>query len=138
MVLELILRFVGMIVFGIVGWQFGEYLAGGAPPEYYLRYVIVLMLAGVALGGIITPWITIKPFEFLRQRIRQLPAEELLAIIIGLILGLVVAVLLLPILSNLPPPFGEILPLVGRLLYVGPNLPLCFKGAGCAADKNEP
>jgi uncharacterized protein YacL len=117
MLLELIVRFVGMIAFGIAGWQLGEYLAGSALPEYYLRYVVVLMLAGVALGGLITPWITIKPIQFLRQRIRQLPAQELAAIILGLILGLIVAVLLSPILANLPSPFGEVLPFINAVLF---------------------
>lgn len=117
MVLELIVRFLGMIFFGVIGWQLGEYLAGNAPPDYYLRYVVVLMLAGVALGGLLTPWLTIKPIQFLRQRIRKLPAQELFAIIIGLILGLIVAVLLSPILANLPSPFGEILPFVAALLF---------------------
>ena len=40
-------------------------------------------LAGVALGGLITPWITIKPIRFIRRKIRQLPAQELFAVIIG-------------------------------------------------------
>jgi uncharacterized protein YacL len=117
MILELILRFIGMIVFGVAGWQLGEYLAGSAEPEYYLRYVVVLMLAGVALGALITPWLTIKPIQHMRRRIRQLPAQELFAIIVGLIVGLIIAGLLSPILSRLPSPFGEILPFVAALLF---------------------
>jgi uncharacterized protein YacL len=117
MFLELVVRFIGMILLGAVGWKVGEFLAGNAPPEYYLRYVVVLMLAGVALGGIVTPWMTIKPLQFLRSRIRQLPAQELVAIIVGLIVGLVIAALLAPVLSNLPPPFGEIMPFVGAVIF---------------------
>jgi uncharacterized protein YacL len=117
MVLELIARFVGMILLGAAGWQLGEYLAGTAPPEYYLRYVVVLMLAGVALGGIITPYVTIKPLQFIRQRIRQLPAEDLFAIIIGLVVGLLIAALLSPVLANLPSPFGDYLPFFAALLF---------------------
>jgi len=117
MILELVIRFLGMIVFGVIGWQLGEYLAGNAEPEYYLRYVVVLMLAGVALGGLIAPWLTIKPIQAIRKRIRQLPAQELFAVIIGLIVGLIIAGLLSPILSKLPSPFGEILPFVGAVLF---------------------
>jgi uncharacterized protein YacL len=117
MIWELVVRFVGMILLGALGWRVGEYLAGSAPPEYYLRYVVVLMLAGVALGGLITPWLTIRPIRFLRQRIRQAPAQELFAIIVGLIVGLLVAALLTPVLANLPAPFGEILPFVAALLF---------------------
>ena len=117
MLLELILRLLGMLLLGVAGWQLGEYLAGSAPAEYYLRYVVVLMLAGVALGGLITPWLTIKPIQFIRRKIRQLPAQELFAIIVGLIVGLIVAALLSPVLSNLPPPFGEFMPFVAAVFF---------------------
>jgi len=112
-----ILRLVGMIVLGIVGWQVGVYLARSAPPEHYLRYVLVSLLAGVAVGGLITPWLTVKPAQYLRRRIRQLPAQELFAIIVGLIVGLSVAALLSSVLAKLPSPLGEILPFVGALLF---------------------
>jgi uncharacterized protein YacL len=117
MLVELIVRLLGMLVLGIVGWRLGEYLAGNASPEYYLRYVVVLMLAGVALGGLITPLVTIKPIQFIRRKIRQLPAQELLAIIVGLIMGLIVAALLSPVLSSLPSPFGKIMPFAGAILF---------------------
>jgi uncharacterized protein YacL len=117
MVLELIVRFLGMIVLGVVGWKVGEYLAGNAKPEFYLRYVVVLMLAGVALGGLASPWVTIRPMRFIRRKIRLLPTQELFATIIGLILGLIIAALLSPVLANLPSPFGEIMPFVGALLF---------------------
>jgi uncharacterized protein YacL len=117
MFLELVVRFLGMIGFGVVGWRLGESLAGDAEPEYYLRYVVVLMLAGIALGGLITPWLTIKPLQYIRHKIRQLPVQELFAIIVGLIVGLIVAALLAPVLANLPSPFGEIMPVITALLF---------------------
>jgi uncharacterized protein YacL len=117
MILELIVRLLGMIVLGIAGWKLGEYLASGNEPQNYIRYVVVLMLAGVAMGGLVTPWVTIKPVLYLRKRIRQLPTQELFAIIVGLILGLIVGALLAPVLANLPQPFGEIMPFIGALLF---------------------
>jgi uncharacterized protein YacL len=117
MILELIVRLLGMIVLGAAGWKLGEYLSGTAEPQYYLRYVVVLMLAGVAMGGLVTPWLTIKPIRYLRRRIRQVPTQELFATIVGLILGLIIAALLSPVLANLPSPFGEIMPFVGALLF---------------------
>jgi uncharacterized protein YacL len=117
MIAELIARLLGMILLGIAGWKIGEYLAGTTSPEYYLRFVVVLMLAGIALGGLLAPYVTVRPFRFIRRRIRQLPAQELLAIIVGLITGLVVAALLAPVLANLPAPFGQFLPFVGAVLF---------------------
>jgi uncharacterized protein YacL len=117
MILELVLRLLGMIVLGVVGWQLGEYLATEAPPEYHLRYVAVATLVGVVIGGLFTPLITVKPIQFLRNRIRVLPAQELLAIIVGLIVGLVIAALLSPILANLPSPLGDIMPLIAAVLF---------------------
>jgi uncharacterized protein YacL len=117
MLLELIVRIIGMIIMGVVGWQVGAYLAGDAPGDYYLRYVVVLMLSGVALGGILAPWVTIRPIKYVRKKIRELPVQELFAIIVGLIVGLIVAALLSPVLANLPSPFGEIMPFVGAVLF---------------------
>lgn len=117
MILELIVRLLGMILLGVAGWQLGEYLAGTAPPEYYLRYVVVLMLAGVALGGLLAPYVTVKPIQLIRRRIRQLPAQELFAIIVGLIMGLIVAALMSPVLANLPSPFGDFLPFLAALIF---------------------
>jgi len=117
MIIELIARLLGMILLGVAGWKMGESLAGANPPPQNLRYVIVLMLAGIALGGIIAPYVTIRPMRWIRRRIRQLPAQELLAIIIGLIVGLLVAALLSPVLVNMPPPFGEYLPFLAAVLF---------------------
>jgi uncharacterized protein YacL len=117
MISELIMRLLGMIVLGAAGWKLGEYLASGNPPEAYLRYVVVLMLAGIAMGGLITPFVTIKPIRYIRRKIRQLPTAELFATIVGLILGLIVGALLSPVLANLPTPFGEVMPFVGALLF---------------------
>jgi uncharacterized protein YacL len=115
---ELILRLLGMVVLGMAGWQVGEYLADRAPSsEHHIYYVVVSSLVGILLGGLVTPWVTVRPIQFLRRRIRQLPAQELVAIILGLILGLVVAALLSPVLANLPSPFGEVLPFVAALLF---------------------
>ena len=117
MFLELVMRLLGMVVLGAVGWQLGRFLAGDAASEHYLRYVVICTLAGAVLGALIAPWVTIKPIRYLRRKIRQLPAQELFAVIVGLILGLLVAALLSPILSNLPSPLGEIMPLLAALLF---------------------
>jgi uncharacterized protein YacL len=117
MIVELIVRFMGMLLLGVVGWRFGQFLSGQAGPGDSIRYVIVLMLAGVALGGLLTPYLIIRPVKYVTLRIRQLPIHELFAIILGLIVGLAIAALLSPVLANLPPPFGEYLPFIAAALF---------------------
>jgi len=117
MIVDIIVRVVGMILLGVAGWQLGELLAGTAPAEDYMRYVLVLALSGVAFGGLLAPYLTVKPFFFIRRKIRQLPAQELFAVILGLILGLIVAALLSPVLAILPSPFGDYLPFVAAVVF---------------------
>jgi uncharacterized protein YacL len=113
----LVLRIIGMIVLGLVGWGLGSLLAGDAPAEQYTLIVVALTLAGVVVGGLVTPWALSRPTQHLQRRIQQLPAQELLAIVIGLIVGLFIAVLLAPILVRFPSPLGELLPLVCALFF---------------------
>lgn len=110
-------RILGMIVLGLVGWGLGSLLARGAPVEQQTLIVAASTLAGVVVGGISAPWALAKPIQNLQRRIGQLPAQELVAIIVGLVVGLFVAILLTPMLTSLPTPLGELLPLVGALLF---------------------
>jgi uncharacterized protein YacL len=116
MSVEFVLRLIGMVVFSVLGWLLGVFLGGetGAPT---VRYIIILSLAGAALGLLITPYLTVRPFSSLRRSIRQMPASQLLSAIIGLILGLIVAALLALPLSLLPSPFGQILPFAGAIIF---------------------
>ena len=119
MSIEFVLRLIGMVVMAIAGWQLGSYLAqgvGGSSAEE-IRSVLILSLSGAALGILLTPWVTTKPFRWIRNRIRQLPAQQLIAIMIGLVTGLIIGALLAIPLSNLPDPWGGILPIVGTILF---------------------
>jgi uncharacterized protein YacL len=117
MIIEIIVRIIGLILLGVAGWRLGEYLTTVTSPEWYFRLVIPLTLAGAAIGALVAPWVTIKPIEYLRRKIQELPAKELLAIISGLIVGLLIAALLSPVLSKLPSPFGDIMPFLAAVLF---------------------
>lgn len=114
MSIEFLLRIIGMIVFAVIGWQIGSSLASG---DEQFRYIIVLALAGAALGLLITPWLTIRPYLYARKLIRQVPAQQLLAATIGLLIGLIIAALTAFPLSFLPNPLGSILPFVSLILF---------------------
>ena len=62
---------------------------------------------------IITPYITVMPYHWMRNT----SAGDLLAAVIGLIVGLIISVLLGIPLSNLPANLGHILPFVGAVVF---------------------
>jgi uncharacterized protein YacL len=62
---------------------------------------------------IITPYITVMPYHWMRNT----SASDLLAAVIGLIVGLIISVLLGIPLSNLPANLGHILPFVGAVVF---------------------
>jgi uncharacterized protein YacL len=72
-------------------------------------------IAGVAaiIMFIITPYITVMPYHWMRNT----SASDLLAAVIGLIVGLIISVLLGIPLSNLPANLGRILPFVGAVVF---------------------
>ena len=72
-------------------------------------------IAGVAaiIMFIITPYITVMPYHWMRNT----SASDLLAAVIGLIVGLIISLLLAIPLSNLPANLGHILPFVGAVVF---------------------
>jgi len=118
MKIELVLRLIGAGVFALAGWQASNLLVE-ASPWPYVDYVVklALPLGGAFLGLLVTPWLTTRPFWWMRNKIRQLPAQQLVAAIIGLIIGLIVAALLAPPLSRLPGILGQVLPFIGAILF---------------------
>ncbi|MGI6207770.1 MAG: PIN/TRAM domain-containing protein [Anaerolineae bacterium] len=119
MAVQLLIRLVGMVVFGVLGWQLGLFLAGSS--ESALRDVLALALLSSGFGVVITPWLTIHPYRRLRDTLRSMPAEELASAIIGLITGLILASLLSIPISLLPSPLRE-----GLTLVV--TFTLCYTG----------
>ncbi len=120
MILDRIFRILGLIVFAIIGWWIGTIITETTNPFANLRalqWIVPLTLVGAVLGWVVAPWLTTRPALFAIRFIRQIPIEEVLAGAIGLALGLVVAALLVIPLSQLPDPFGSILPFVASIIF---------------------
>jgi uncharacterized protein YacL len=113
-------RMVGMLVGAILGWQFGIITGIPSSPEF-LRYVVVMFVSGAGIGLIATPYVTIRPVRWARHRLKLIPAPDLVAGVIGMVIGLVFSALLALPLSLLPSPFGMILPIAACLVlaYLG-------------------
>lgn len=114
-------RMVAMVVFVLAGYQIGEMIAGPTPDPFVYRNWYALVLAAGALGLLLGPYLTIRPFTWIRSQIQHLSGAVLAAGTVGLVIGLVIAVLLAFPLSMLPGQLGRWLPLAAALFwaYVG-------------------
>ena len=78
--------------------------------------------SGWLLGFLFTPYLTIRPISHIRTALSAMPLERLVALLIGVFLGLIAAALFAIPLSQLPSPLKEILPLATALGF-------CYLGA---------
>ncbi|NLE45418.1 MAG: TRAM domain-containing protein [Chloroflexi bacterium] len=113
---DFIARIVGMLVLSIVGLLVGVYFADRLDVPAY-QYGAIFLLVGALIGLVLTPYVTVRPLAALRKRISHTPAQQLLAAVLGLIIGLIVAALFSFPLSLLPAPFSQILPFAAALLF---------------------
>lgn len=121
--LELIIRIVGLVIFGIIGVFLGEPL-GILIQEVWVTsslsliiYRIIITILVALLGFFIAPWISIKPVNAIRKSLTNVSAKTLLYGLIGLICGLIAGALLAYPISLLPRPFGNILPFIAVTLF---------------------
>lgn len=117
MSIEFIFRLIGMIVLSIIGGYWGAQLGqtlGYAPTE---MWIIIIGLVGALIGLVLTPFVTTRPARALRGILGKVSAQTLVAGLIGLMAGLIVAALLAFPISLLPSPFGDVIPFVGVLVF---------------------
>ncbi len=102
-------RIIGLFVFTFIGARLGleaaEPLALPADATS-----LIFGLVGALVGLIITPWITVRPVQFADQSIKEMPVETFIMMLVGLVVGLSVALLMAYPLSLLPTPFNRIIP----------------------------
>ncbi|RLC88809.1 MAG: PIN domain nuclease [Chloroflexi bacterium] len=117
--IELIARVIGLILFGVGGLALNEQFLIWFPtlaPNVTWVKVIGSVVSGV-VGFVIAPWISIHPFNKLRQTIQQLPGHTLILAIIGLIAGLAIGTLTAYPISLLPGLLGQFLPFIVAALF---------------------
>lgn len=115
MSVEFTFRIIGMVVFTIIGARFGVNNAAtfNLPED---ANGLIFALVGALTGIITTPWITTRPAQVVRRNLMQSPIEVLASAFIGLLFGLVIAILLVWPLSLLPDLFGIYLPILTALV----------------------
>lgn len=118
-------RLIGLVVFTFLGLRFGADIANSVnlTPDAgaFLGGVI-----GALTGLILTPWLTVRPVRAIRRSINEWPVERLMMSIIGLLLGLLIALLASYPLSLLGNPLGNYVP--GALALVSGYLGLTIFG----------
>jgi uncharacterized protein YacL len=118
------IRLIGMALFAAAGFFLGLYLSPiiyGGDNSTYNDLVIYLTLIGAILGLLVTPYVTVYPIRWVRKRIRLMPPLDLVAMTLGLFLGLLMGALFAWPLSLLPGWLGDVAPAVMTfmLAYLG-------------------
>ncbi len=110
-----IARIVGLLVsIGIVvSYFYFEKGRANTPIEWILAITAVSAI----IAFIITPYVTVIPYIWLRDKIRRAAASDLVAAAIGLTIGLIISALLAIPLAYLPDIIGRLLPFVAALLF---------------------
>lgn len=116
---NLLIRFIGMLLFAAAGLMLGLWLPAGSAaesPDGLNVAALWLPLLGALVGFIIMPFLTVYPLRAVRRWLRSLGAGEVASAGFGLFVGLLLGALLSWPLSTLPAPLGQIAPTVATLL----------------------
>jgi uncharacterized protein YacL len=121
MKLEIAIRFLGGVAAAMMGWQLGLILGdplslGTLSADFSIIYLFIIALASFGIGFVMTPYIIIRPFNWVRARATQMPAADVIAVALGLMAGLLIAALLSLPLSMLPWELGRFLPIVASVV----------------------
>jgi uncharacterized protein YacL len=82
-------------------------------PQPHLWWMVGIAAGSAVVAFIITPYITVVPYRWMRET----SASDLIAAVIGLIVGLIISVLLAIPLANLPANLGHVLPFVSAVVF---------------------
>ena len=126
MVADVISRLLGGAILAAGGWALGEYIADTWGPELYVPWVLGLTAGGAIVGMAGTPLLSVRLARRLSEQTGSMPTSRLLSGVVGLLLGLVVAILLSIPTSRIPEWPGVALPIALSLFmaYLGATLML--------------
>jgi uncharacterized protein YacL len=97
--------------------------ASGVPPLDLSTLGGAILVAGwigawIVIGFSILPYVTVLPAQWLIRRVTALSTGEFLSGVAGLVVGLIIGVLLGLPMTNMPDPYGWLLP-IGTVLVTG-------------------
>jgi uncharacterized protein YacL len=113
------IRLLGAALGGLVGLVLATAGEGLFKDASYAGFLLAAwVVAWVVVGFAILPYLTLVPAQWLISRVEDLSTAEFVTAVVGLTLGLLMGLLLGVPLANLPPPWGDVLPL-GVSLFLG-------------------
>jgi len=113
-----LLRVIGTLLYGFVGYELGIVIAGTTDLNTSTAPTIWGATAiGAVLGYFLAPWLVIAPARAARNALRLVEVGDLVAGTVGLAIGLILAALLTYPLSRLPQPFGPVLPFAAVVIF---------------------
>ena len=126
MVADILYRIAGAAILAAAGWGIGDYIADVWDPGLYLFLVLGSALVGIVIGLVSTPFAVNRISGSVADQTRSIPTSRLLSGIVGLVLGLIVAILISIPIFRLPGWLGLVLPVAISLVmaYLGATLML--------------
>lgn len=118
-----VLRVVGALIYGFIGYEIGLIIVNSTTLTQNGDVAVLVSgtLLGALLGFFLAPWLVYKPAQAAINFVRWVDIGDLVAGTIGFMIGLIIAALLTWPLSRLPQPFGQVLPIasVGVFGFLG-------------------
>ena len=86
-------RVLGAGGFGVLGWSMGRVVSQSTTGPERL-WPLLLALGGLPLGALVAPYLTLKPMHRTIDYVNSIPSSTLVAGVLGLLVGLIVASLI--------------------------------------------
>ena len=110
-----IARILGALV--AIGIVIGVTFFNVTMPHLAIQWIVAIAAVAAILAFIITPYITVIPYQWIRDKIRVASASDLVAAVIGLLIGLLISALVAIPLQYLPWVFGHVTPFIAAVIF---------------------
>ena len=114
---DLIARIIGGVALSVLGWYVGQSLGANTSGLQQIVTPVAMTIVGLGLGLVATPYLTVRPFIWFRDRVLHVPTQDVVAATLGLLIGLIVSALLAIPLSMLPWYFGNLMPFIAAVFF---------------------
>lgn len=112
-------RYVGLFIGGVIGWQVGARVGSADGSSNWGLYAALFAALFGGLAFVVAPYVSVRFFRWLRRKFATVPAIDIVAAGVGLVVGGVLSSLLAFPSSLLPSPFGQTIPFLVAVVACG-------------------